>query len=428
MNWLLTNCAAPERSPFYTGEKRPPLGIGFLISSLRHGGHRVSFVDQYLRPGGFLESGTLSRQGIDAVGISVNTICYRDFVRMADRLLEMRERGVWKGLVVVGGPHVTALPESIPDWVDHLVVGEGERAILDIAAGGAERVVRAARIDPLDALEPPAWDVFAGLPYDWTVAWLGVEPVFTMNTSRGCPFDCVFCSVPENWGRLYRCFSAEWIIGQIQLLVRRYGCRGIYFREDNFTAKRARVESFCGGLLGGGIDIEWMCETRVDALDRPLLELMYRSGCRALYLGVESGSPRMLRLMNKGITVDQIEAVFAWCGEIGIKTYASFVVGIPSERPEDRKATRELVERIRPTKCGYCVFVGIPKSRLYTQVLEQGQYACVDECGLVYLPGHDALVDEYYGGDPSRKMPRQGTFASESGPPRCPETAGVGVD
>jgi len=405
MNILLTTSAAPIVSPFWTDEKRPPLGLGFLISVLCNAGHKVLFIDNYLQPSNFLETDYLTAHQIDYVGIYANTICYRDTRRMFNRLQWLRDKDIWKGKIIVGGPHTSADLESVPDFVDHIVIGEGEQAILDVVSGHAPRIVQAPLIENLDELPSPAWDYFVNLPYDFTASWIPVEPVFTMNTSRGCPFRCTFCSVASVWGRRYRCFSAERTLNDVQYLVEEYGAKGIYFREDNFTTNRRRVVEFCSGLLERNIWIRWMCETRVDSLDRELIELMHRAGCMAFYIGVESGSQRLLDFMRKDITIEQIEAVFRWCNEIGVHTYASFIVGIPTETPEERQQSRGFAKKIRATATAFNIFVGIPRSPLYEHVLEHDLYEYIDDVGLVYLKGHDALVDQFYGGDFRRKIP-----------------------
>ncbi|MHA1713815.1 MAG: glycosyltransferase, partial [Candidatus Ranarchaeia archaeon] len=407
MNVLLCTSAAPDMTPFSVKEKRPPLGLGFLISVLRNAGHRVFFIDNYLKPSDFLETDYLIRNRIDCVGIHANTICYRDTLRMLYKLQQMREKGEWRGKIMVGGPHTAVALETIPDFVDYIVQGEGERAIIDILEGNTERVVRAERIRDLDSLPMPAWDYFAPLPYDNSVRWFRDRPVFTMNTSRGCPFNCAFCSVDSIWGKLYTYFSAERIVSDIEYLIKTYGAKGIYFREDNFTLNRKRVVDFCELLLRKGIKIKWVCETRVDTLDYELIKLMYRAGCRAYYLGVESGSQRLLDFMKKGITIEQIEQVFEWCHQIGMKTAASFIVGVPTETEEERIQTIYFAKKIKPTTTWFNVFVGIPRSELYEYVLENNLYEYIDDRGLVYLKGHDQLVDQFYGGNPCRKIPQE---------------------
>jgi len=408
MNVLLTTSAAPAQSPFSTGEKRPPLGLGFLISVLRDAGHRVFFIDNYLKPSNFLETDYLWRHDIDVVGIYANTICFRDTRRMLWRLEYLRQTGRWQGKIMVGGPHAAVAPETIPEFVDYVVQGEGERVVLDIVEGrAAGRLLRAPRIDNLDELPPPAWDYFVHQPYHWRGDWFPGAPVFTMNTSRGCPYRCTFCSVGSIWGRQYTCFSAERLVEDIDFLVRTYGVQGIYFREDNFTVRRDRTEDFCRLLLNRGLKITWACETRVDALDRELLALMQRAGCVGLYFGVESGSPAVLERLQKGITVEQIRTAFGWCRELGLRTAASVIVGTPGETPRDLELTQALLAEIKPTVTWYNVFVGIPRSPLYDQVLRERLYEFIDDRGLVYLPGHDERVRRFYPGTWEAGVPLQ---------------------
>ena len=406
MKILLTTSAAPKKCPFSTEEKRPPLGLGFLISVLRNSGHEVFFIDNYLKPSNFLENGFLTKNSIDFVGIYANTICYRDTLRMFQKIQNLRSTGTWPGKIIVGGPHTTVAPETIPEFVDYIVQGEGEKAVIDIVNGDVDnRIIREKRIENLDSLPMPAWDYFVSQPYSWSTSLLKAKPVFPLNTSRGCPFSCTFCSVGSIWGKKYNAMSAGRIVDDIEYLIKKYGAKGIYFREDNFTLNRKRVVEFCELLLQKKLKIEWICETRVNTLSWDLISLMYRAGCRGYYLGIESGSQRILDFLSKGITIEQSEQVLEWCNKIGMNTYASFMVGIPGETKQERMQTVYFSEKIRPTTKGMAIFVGIPKSELYDYVLENKLYEYIDDVGLVYLKGHNNLVDEIYGGSPGAKHP-----------------------
>jgi GT2 family glycosyltransferase/radical SAM superfamily enzyme YgiQ (UPF0313 family)/SAM-dependent methyltransferase len=419
LNVLLTTSAAPQQSPFSTSEKRPPIGLGFLIAVLRDAGHKVFFLDNYLSPGNFLETDYLERHDIDFVGIYANTICFRDTRRMLHKLEYLRQTRRWRGKIMVGGPHTSVALETIPSFVDFVVQGEGEQAILDIVEGRAtERVLRCRRIDNLDELPMPAWDYFVHQPYNWGGDWFDGSPVFTMNTSRGCPFHCAFCSVGSIWGRKYTCFSAERLVADIDYLIRTYGARGIYFREDNFTVQRERTEQFCRLLLDKGMKITWACETRVDTLDRELVSLMRRAGLAALYLGVESGSQGVLDRLHKGITVDQTRQAFAWCREFGVKTAASVIVGTPGETAQDLQQTQTLISELQPTVTWHNVFVGIPQSPLYQQALDEHLYEFIDDRGLVYLKGHNERVRQFYGGQWDAGLPIATNAQGEIDAPR----------
>ena len=125
MNILFTTPAAPQRSPFSTEEKRPPLGIGSLMALLRAAWHAVHFIDNYLKPEPFIEQGYLQKNRIDCLGVYANTICWQDTLRMLHAADRLRKQGRWRGKIIIGGPHTSASPETIPDCVDHIVQGEG---------------------------------------------------------------------------------------------------------------------------------------------------------------------------------------------------------------------------------------------------------------------------------------------------------------
>lgn len=396
---LLMTSAEPDQSPFSTTEKKPPLGMGYIISVLRNRGHRVDFVDNYLRPyETFLESDEFIKRQYEYVGIYTNTICLRSALKMLYQLNYLRHTKKWEGKIIVGGPHTTVSPESLPSFVDYVVQGEGEDAVLDIVEGRVcSKFVRYPRIRDLDRLPMPAWDVFAALPYDWSCPFLNVQPVFTMNTSRGCPFRCAFCSVGSIWGRKYTYFSANRVVAEMEYLIRQYGARGFYFREDNFTVHRQRTVEICELLIRKNLNVAWACETRVDSLDRELVKLMAKAGAKGFYFGVESGSQRILDMLRKDITVEQIRRAFALCHEFDIRTAASVIVGIPGETEADLQKTKTLLKEIKPSIIWENVFVGIPNSFMYKSCIENKTYEYVDDRGLVYLKGHDERVKKYYG-------------------------------
>jgi radical SAM superfamily enzyme YgiQ (UPF0313 family) len=290
--------------------------------------------------------------------------------------------------------------ETIPDFVDHIVLGEGEISVPKILEGNcSDRIVTGEMVTDMDSLPKPAWEEFIYRGYDWTSPWSDVFPVYTMNTSRGCPFQCSFCSVQAVWGKTYRFMSAQRVVEDIEHMVRQYGAKGIFFREDHFTLNKQRTIEICELLLKRNINIEWYCETRVDQLDDPEYQaLMARAGCKAFYIGVESGSPRMLGLFKKGETVDQFVRAFEIAHSVGIKTYASLVVGTPFETAEDVLLTERLIDKIRPYRVGRNVYVGLPGSEIYRRLLKSGDYEHKDITGVLYPNGYLDNVDRYYGG------------------------------
>jgi radical SAM superfamily enzyme YgiQ (UPF0313 family) len=397
MNVLLTTSAAPGQSPFLTGEKRFPIGIGFLLAVLEKGGHKAFFLDNYLAPTQFENTDYLARNRIDVVGISSNTICSRHSLYLVQALDRLRSMGKWGGRIIVGGPHTAVARNAFPDAVDHIVIGEGEITILDIIEGRVnERVIRGEPIHDLDSLPRPAYHHFVSLPYDTRVDAFRDHPVFTMNTSRGCPFACSFCGVKGVWGRSYRAFSADRIIDDMEFICRNYGAKGIFFREDNFTFNQERTRNLCELLIRKGLKVKWLCESRVKPMSKELLALMKKAGCRWVFFGCESGSPRMLELYRKGITPDDIRQTVTWCKELGIWAHTTWIVGAPGETDEDIAMTLDLIDEVKPWSMNLCVYVGLPGSELYEKSLKEQSYVCIDDIGLLYGERHNWLVSLIY--------------------------------
>ncbi|MCP5103036.1 MAG: B12-binding domain-containing radical SAM protein [bacterium] len=405
MNILFLTSAAPVRTPIPTGEKRPPLGLGYLMAVLKQQGHNIFFSDEYLKPSTILESDFLQEKNIDFVGIYSNTICYSSTLAMFEILREKREKGRWKGKIMVGGPHTAFGYNDIPSYVDHIVIGEGEVTVPKIVNGEIkERIIRGEKVPDLDSLPFPTWEEFIHLPYMWWDRRIDGVPLYTFNTSRGCPYNCTFCSVKGVWGKNYRYMSAERVINDMEYMKKVYGMKAAFFREDHFTLNKKRTVAVCDALLKRNMGIFWMCESRADSIDDPaVVELMAKSGCKTLYIGVESGSPRMLELFKKDETVEQFIRVFDYAKTYGIKMHASFVVGAPGETGEDRALTDDLIKRIKPDTVRKNVFIGLPGSELYEYANKNNLYEYREDNGILYLKGYHNMVDQYYEGNPDYK-------------------------
>ena len=328
----------------YVGEKRPPHGIGYLWSVLAQAGIHADIYDRYCGDTRWPRDGFAS---YDFLGVYCASICTDDIRWILTRARAPR--------IAVGGPHAYLHPDWFPDSVDHIVRGEAEECIVDLVAGRVtERVIVPPRLsnEQLDALPRFPFEQFLGERrglYDWGFSYDPVHPVFTLNTSRGCPFNCSFCSVKQIWGRKTTFMSAERILDDIRHCVS-LGARGIYFREDNFTAHKGRVRRLCELLLEHDVRVGWTCETRVDSADDEAVALMKRAGCVGVYVGVEHLTQHMLDVFEKGVTVEQILRFFESANRHGLFTHASFVVDHPEETAEDRAEKARLLPVIRPSK------------------------------------------------------------------------------
>jgi len=191
----------------------------------------------------------------------------------------------------------------------------------------------------------------------------------------------------------------------IDYLVKRYGAKAIYFREDNFTLNWKRVSRFCELLASRPYNIKWMCESRVDSLDLKKLRIMKESGLSALFLGLESGTQRMLNFYDKGITLDQTRSAAESCRKAGVFMAGSFVVGGPTETVEEIKQTVDFAQSLKLSTCWLNVFVGIPKSKMWRYAIENNLVEYKDDRGLIYLNGHNSRTNCFYEDDPSTRIP-----------------------
>jgi len=341
MRIALVTAKPNDHSGFNIGEKRPPTGLGYLYAILTQHNITVDIFDRYC-------TNTWPNDGFesyDFMGLYCASVCSNDI----NNIIALSKAKK----IAVGGPHAYIFPEKIPSKVDYIVRGEGEQVIKDLVEGSyTEREILTNRLtnEELEALPAFPYELFWQRKhnYNWGFPFSNVTPVFTINSSRGCPFSCNFCSVKKIWGKKFTYMSAERVVSDIERLVTDFGCKGIYFREDNFTVNNARIRKFCEYIVSKKIKIVFACETRVDTIDYELMALMRRAGCIGFYVGVEAFNQHMLDIYNKGVTVDQIITFFNNAHQLGIRIAASLITNHPEETVQDQLQDHQHLQKLRP--------------------------------------------------------------------------------
>jgi radical SAM superfamily enzyme YgiQ (UPF0313 family) len=178
---------------------------------------------------------------------------------------------------------------------------------------------------------------------------------------------------------MYRAFSPQRVIGEIQDIMNNYGTKGIYFINDNFTLRKKETIELCSLMIQNKLDLEWVCDTRVDLVDQDLLEVMSNAGCKTVWFGVESGSPKILKRIGRNTTLEQTENAFKLCKRNGIKVACSFMLGVPGETIKDMEMSLKFAKKLDPDWCQFNIFIACPDSRLYNELLESGSYAKLDD-------------------------------------------------
>jgi len=350
MRVLLIN--APVARASLHARQSPPLGVAYLADALRRAGHEVEVLDLNVSGLNLRRLDVvMERVRPDLVGISAHTETYPNALRISQHL-KVTVPGV---RTVFGGPHPSIMPEGVlaESSVDYVVVGEGERTLVELAAaiGSASPDFRAIKgLAWKDAGETvvnerraPMHADEVGLPARDLLSLDFYADAFSVLTARGgCPYRCPFCSASFIWRGVHRQRSARAVVDEIEMLARDYGARFVFFVDDIFTLDRRWVDELLvelGRLLGV---VTWGCATRVDLVDAELLSRMASAGCTGIQFGVESGSQTILDSV-KGIEKPRALEAVTWATAAGIHATASFMVPFPDDTLETLRETFEFM-------------------------------------------------------------------------------------
>lgn len=368
-----------------------PLGLGYIAAVLRKAGHRVQLLDpevQQLDQTDLRKA--LSKEGPDAVGITCATPNFAHAVDIAKLVKQETD-----AITIIGGVHASALPEAVLQsypQVDIAVVGEGENTMLELldtlsVRGSLSEVKgivyrdgpeihwnkRRPWIKDLDSLPFPARDLVDINLYRPHSHNVRRKPCITMLTSRGCPFGCNFCASHLSLGRGFRAHSPEYVIEEIEYLVKEYGAQQLLITDDTFTVDKSRVVKICNGIIRKAIKVEWFCFARVDLVDRELLSLMKRAGCFSIGYGVESGDQRILENLSKGIDLVKCKEIFQISNELGFKTQAFFILGSVGETQETIKKTIRFSLELDPVLAFFNILVPYPGTKVFNEFCDADQ-------------------------------------------------------
>lgn len=345
----------------------PPLGLLSMAAYVRAHGHEPQVIDMDARKWdvGRAVAHTLAAEpGI--VGISAKTINIFNAARIAGAL----KAAGCKGRIVLGGAHVTAVPEETMKRFtafDCAVLGEGEEALLELAesAGrgrhdpdirglawrdGRGRVAVNQRREPiqdLDALPFPAWDLLPDFPHSYPHNALETKrlPAAAVITSRGCPFHCTFCDTAV-FGSRVRQHGAEYTLEMIRRLRSDYGIRDLMFLDDNFTLDRRKLFTICDTMIREDLRLSWYCMGHARTLTDDRLRKMRAAGCWIVEIGIESGSDRILASIQKGTTKAEVAQAVRRARDAGLKVKGNFIFGFPGETRETLSETIDFASRI----------------------------------------------------------------------------------
>lgn len=366
----------------YTPYPQPPLGLLSIATVCRAHGHDVRIVDA--------NAANLSSEKVvalvelsDLIGITATSLSYPEAEFLAQRI---RKEYLTK-FIVLGGVHATLAPDEVmkAGIFDAVVVGEGEKIMLIMLDILEKGIYQGGIMVDLDTIPPLAYDLLDGRYRAMAPHGLH-KPFMPVLTSRGCPFQCSFCSKAV-FGSTYRAKSVQGVIDEINRLVGEFGIREIIFYDDVFTMDKRRTVELSNRIAGR---VSWACEARVNLVDKDVLQAMKRGGCYAVAYGIESGDPGILRRLSKNITPNQVEQAVRYSKEAGLRVIGYFMLGSPGETPDTIKQTINWAIKLGIDYAQFSITTPLPGSELYEMVPESrraNSYAMVgqDHPGLCSL-------------------------------------------
>lgn len=363
-----------------------PLGLLYVAAVLEKNGHTVQAFD--VDPEVYNLVDEIKKFKPDIIGLSFLTPEYLRATKTAKRLKEELPDAVH----IAGGVHTTIMPADTLNELelDIVVIGEGEETMVELCEklengegiddvkgimykkdGQVVTNERRELIKDLDNVPFPArhllnFDVYLTPP--GVIRGYAQSKILTMMTSRGCPYSCHYCGSHNLFGRKMRRRSVDNVISEINHLIDKYKINGLYFCDDLFTRDHNWVKEFCQKVKDTGI--VWACQSRVDTINEELMREMKSAGCIQIDFGVENGSPRVLKALNKTIKISDAKKVFKMAKRVKIRALATFMIGNPEETMEDLEQTFAVAKELNASYTIFYYTTPYPGTKVYDMARE----------------------------------------------------------
>ena len=338
----------------------PPLGLGYIAAVL--GEHSIPSKILNLEIDVLTDdefTNYIKNENPRIVGFSCMTSNFPSGIKFASLAKRVNPDIV----TVFGGAHPTFQAEIILNTykdVDIVAIGEGEYSFLEIVQKTERgeslstvsgiyyrengKIVKTAEkryIKDLDSLPHPARDLMELHKYHENVKGC-------VNSSRGCPWNCLYCSTSQLHGHKYRAHCAEYVIDEMQTIVKDYDCHKISFADDLFTFDRKRVFKICDILMSSGLykEMMWGCSVRADTIDKEMLEKMRKANCTALFIGIETLDETVMKAIRKKLNVNKAKKTIKVAKDLGFDIKASFILGLPFQKQDEGDIIMDFVKEL----------------------------------------------------------------------------------
>ncbi|MGV7222919.1 MAG: B12-binding domain-containing radical SAM protein [Nitrospinales bacterium] len=374
-------------------------GLAILSSALKNSGHQVNLIDLRRLTGWSHYRRIVKESAAEVVGITMMSVDFNPAIRAAQIIKEVKP----ETRVFVGGPHPSVCPEELENQgcIDYIVKGEGEKTFVkligDIVAGrNIPKVIQGHSLENLDE-SPWADRNLFNSPEEPFVPFLR-PPFVTLIAGRGCKYNCNYCQPAERimFGHKVRRRSVENVVDELKYLRNLYGFNSFMIHDDCLTEDREWVIEFCRRYKADGFTQPFVAQSRADIIcrNRDMVEALFDAGLRLFIIGFESGSDRVLRFLRKGCTRAKNLEAARICHETGIKIWANYMLGLPTETKQEVSETLTMLQEIKPYHCSPAFYTPHPGSDLF----EMGK-----KMGIHLITTHDSYRRNTY--EPKIKGP-----------------------
>lgn len=377
-------CAVITASPLITNTRKyPALGLGYIAAILEQKGYSVQFIDMFASN---ISIRDLKRKLAEDPPLYAGITTDFATINPAKKIAQVLKTIDPRCTVIVGGCNLGTYPDEIMQFpcFDVGVIGEGDLTIVDlmdalengrdlatvrgIVFKEGQRIVKTPpgeRVRNLDTIPFPARHLMPLKEYTSSVSKHGY--LTTILSSRGCPFNCLYCVRDHD----YRERSVKNVVDEIEHVVRDFHIKEIYIFDSTFTANKKRVIKICKEILRRKIRITWVTETRVDCVSLEVLRWMKRAGCSRVQYGVESTEPRVLKELRKNIALQQINNAFKWTKQTGLEVLASFMIGSPGDTIESMLRTINTSVKLDPDYAVFTITTIFPGTDLHDRAVNE---------------------------------------------------------